>query len=223
MHNNYLTLPVVFLMLSNHYPLFFATRYNWLIVAIVLLIGPVIRHFFNRATRARKARGGPGRWRRSACWPSPGCPAPAPASRWARCRHAEIRAVQEIITSRCSMCHADEPVWAGFVTAPKGVLLDSPEQIKLHARMIAINAVRSRAMPPGNVTDITPEERADACCLARRRRAGSMNSVSLDSLNKASDSEFTAALADIYEHSPWVAKAARRGGRLRRSPRCTRR
>ena len=46
-HNNYLTLPVVFLMLSNHYPLFFATKYNWLIVAIVLLIGPVIRHFFN--------------------------------------------------------------------------------------------------------------------------------------------------------------------------------
>ena len=46
-HNNYLTLPVVFLMLSNHYPLFFATRYNWLIVAIVLVIGPVIRHFFN--------------------------------------------------------------------------------------------------------------------------------------------------------------------------------
>ncbi|MFZ0609771.1 MAG: urate hydroxylase PuuD, partial [Xanthobacteraceae bacterium] len=46
-HNNYLTLPVVFLMLSNHYPLFFATRYNWLIVAIVLAIGPVIRHFFN--------------------------------------------------------------------------------------------------------------------------------------------------------------------------------
>ncbi len=46
-HNNYLTLPVVFLMLSNHFPLFFGTRYNWLIVAIVLLIGPVIRHFFN--------------------------------------------------------------------------------------------------------------------------------------------------------------------------------
>ena len=46
-HNNYLTLPVIFLMLSNHYPLFFATRFNWLIVAIVLLIGPVIRHFYN--------------------------------------------------------------------------------------------------------------------------------------------------------------------------------
>ena len=46
-HNNYLTLPVIFLMLSNHFPLFFGTRYNWLIVAIVLLVGPLIRHFFN--------------------------------------------------------------------------------------------------------------------------------------------------------------------------------
>src|SRR6202030_542310 len=46
-HNNYLTLPVIVLMISNHYPLLFATRYNWLIVAIVLALGPVIRHFFN--------------------------------------------------------------------------------------------------------------------------------------------------------------------------------
>ena len=47
MHNNYLTLPVVFLMISNHYPFFFATKYNWIIVAIVLLVGPMIRHFYN--------------------------------------------------------------------------------------------------------------------------------------------------------------------------------
>jgi uncharacterized membrane protein len=71
----------------------------------------------------------------------------------------KFAAVQEIITSRCSMCHAKEPVWAGFVMAPKGVLLDSAEAIRLHANMIAINAVHSRAMPPGNVTEITPGER----------------------------------------------------------------
>ncbi len=66
-HNNYLTLPVIFLMLSNHYPLFFATKYNWLIVAIVLAIGPVIRHFFIPGTRAKAVRGGPGPWLRPAC------------------------------------------------------------------------------------------------------------------------------------------------------------
>ncbi len=52
-HNNYLTLPVVFLMISNHYPLLYATRYNWLIVAIVLAIGPLIRHFFNCPARGQ--------------------------------------------------------------------------------------------------------------------------------------------------------------------------
>ena len=57
------------------------------------------------------------------------------------------------------MCHAAEPVWAGIPTAPKGVRLDDAAAIKLHARLIAINAVYSHAMPPGNVTEITPAER----------------------------------------------------------------
>ncbi len=159
-HNNYLTLPVVFLMLSNHYPLFFATHYNWLIVAIVLLIGPVIRHYFN--SRHEGKEGPLWTWLVAAAgmiiiaWLSGvgagikmGELPPAP----------KFAAVQEIVVSRCSMCHAAEPVWAGIVTAPKGVLLDSAYNIKVHARMIAINAVKSRAMPPGNVTEITPDER----------------------------------------------------------------
>jgi uncharacterized membrane protein len=159
LHNNYLTLPVVFLMLSNHYPLFFATQYNWLIVAIVLLIGPVIRHYFNSRHEGKE---GP-------LWTWAVAAAGMLAIAWLSGTGAGIKmgalpapkfaAVQEIITSRCSMCHAKEPVWAGFVIAPKGVLLDSAEQIRLHANMIAINAVRSRAMPPGNVTEITPDER----------------------------------------------------------------
>ena len=117
-------------------------------------------------------------------------------------------------------------MWAGFVTAPKGVLLDSPEQIKLHARMIAINAVRSRAMPPGNVTEITPDERQVLAAWLAAGAPGNESAhdpekwvpvfgrdhapmkTSLESLNAASEGEFTAALADIYEHSPWVAKAA---------------
>jgi uncharacterized membrane protein len=159
MHNNYLTLPVVFLMLSNHYPLFFATQYNWLIVAIVLLIGPVIRHYFNSRHEGKE---GP-------LWTWAVAAAGMLAIAWLSGTGAGIKmgalpapkfaAVQEIITSRCSMCHAREPVWAGFVIAPKGALLDSAEQIRLHANMIAINAVRSRSMPPGNVTEITPGER----------------------------------------------------------------
>jgi uncharacterized membrane protein len=159
-HNNYLTLPVIFLMLSNHYPLFFATEYNWIIVAIVLLIGPMIRHYFNARHEGKE---GP-------LWTWAVAAAGMIAIAWLSGVGAGIKmgalpatpkfaAVQEIVISRCSMCHAKEPVWDGIVTAPKGVLLDSPEQIRLHARMIDINAVRSHAMPPGNVTDISPQDR----------------------------------------------------------------
>lgn len=164
-HNNYLTLPVVFLMLSNHYPLFFATRFNWLIVAIVLLIGPVIRHFFNSR---HEGKGSPWwTWVVAAAgmiaiaWLSglgpPGQKIGAnTGSLPATPKFAEV---QDIVISRCSMCHASEPVWAGIAAAPGGVRLDDAEQIKLHARLIAINAVRSHAMPPGNITEITPGER----------------------------------------------------------------
>jgi uncharacterized membrane protein len=160
-HNNYLTLPVIFLMLSNHYPLFFATRYNWLIVAIVLLIGPVIRHFFNSR---HEGKGSPWwTWGVAAAgmiaiaWLS----AAGPSGEKTGALPGPVRftEVQDIVISRCSMCHAAEPVWTGIPTAPKGIRLDDAEQIRLHARLININAVRSHAMPPGNVTEITPEER----------------------------------------------------------------
>jgi len=160
-HNNYLTLPVVFLMLSNHYPLFFATKYNWLIVAIVLLIGPVIRHFFNSR---HQGKGSPWwTWVVAAAgmiaiaWLSAAGPRNAKAG--APPATPKFAVVTDIVLSRCSMCHTAEPVWTGIATAPNGIKLDEPAQIKLHARLIAINAVKSNAMPPGNVTEITPEER----------------------------------------------------------------
>jgi uncharacterized membrane protein len=161
-HNNYLTLPVVVLMISNHYPLLFATRYNWVIVAIVLALGPVIRHFFNERHKGRPSpwwvwgvaaagmiaiallsAAGPRQTAAAALLPAP-----------------TFAQVEDIVTSRCSMCHAAEPVWDGIVTAPKAVLLDSPEHIQRNMRLIARNAAWSSAMPPGNVTEITPEERA---------------------------------------------------------------
>jgi uncharacterized membrane protein len=161
-HNNYLTLPVVVLMISNHYPLLFATRYNWVIVAIVLALGPVIRHFFNERHKGR-----PSPW-----WvwgvTALGMIAIAllSAAGPRQTATAALRAppafaqVEEIVTSRCSMCHAAEPVWDGIATAPKAVLLDTPAQIRRNMRLIARNAAWSSAMPPGNVTEITPEERA---------------------------------------------------------------
>jgi uncharacterized membrane protein len=160
-HNNYLTLPVVFLMLSNHYPLMFATRFNWLIVAIVLLIGPVIRHFFNSR---HEGKGSPWwTWGVAAAgmaliaWLS--AAGPRVLTTGALPPPPKFKQVSNIILSRCSMCHAAEPVWDGIPAAPKGIMLDSDEQIRVHARLIELFAVRSQAMPPGNITDMTPKER----------------------------------------------------------------
>jgi uncharacterized membrane protein len=160
-HNNYLTLPVVFLMLSNHYPLIFATRYSWLIVAIILALGPLIRHFYN----SRHAGLGNPWWTWIVAaagmlliaWLSTAGPRQA-LTRDAASR-IDVAAAEEIVTSRCSMCHGPEPVWSGIVAAPGGVLLDTPEHIRQHARLIDLYAVRSNAMPPGNLTEMTLEER----------------------------------------------------------------
>jgi uncharacterized membrane protein len=166
-HNNYLTLPVIVLMISNHYPLLFATRYNWVIVAIILALGPVIRHFFNSrhagrgspwwvwgvaaagmAAIAFLSAAGP----RDAGTTTGEAPGKLPAATFAE--------VERIVGTRCSPCHAAEPVWASMVTAPKAVRLDEAEHIRRNARLIGRNAAWSSAMPPGNVTEMTGAERA---------------------------------------------------------------
>jgi uncharacterized membrane protein len=69
-------------------------------------------------------------------------------------------AVAEIVVSRCSMCHADTPVWPGVSIAPKGVLLDTPERVERWRAQVLLQAAFTRAMPPNNLTEITEEERA---------------------------------------------------------------
>ncbi|WP_024518584.1 urate hydroxylase PuuD [Bradyrhizobium sp. Tv2a-2] len=161
-HNNYLTLPVLVLMISNHYPLLFATRLNWLIVAIVLALGPIIRHFFNERHAGRAspwwvwgvaALGMIAIGLLSAAGPRGG-------QAGALSTAPTYAAAEEIILSRCSMCHAAEPVWEGITTAPKGIRLDDAEHIHRNARLIGRNAAWASAMPPGNVTEMTAEERA---------------------------------------------------------------
>jgi uncharacterized membrane protein len=68
--------------------------------------------------------------------------------------------VEEIVLTRCSMCHATEPVWQGMPAPPKGVVLETPEQIRLHADAINVQSVRTHAMPPSNITEMEPGERA---------------------------------------------------------------
>ncbi|MFM2356100.1 MAG: hypothetical protein RLZZ528_1836 [Pseudomonadota bacterium] len=169
-HNNYLTLPVIFLMLSNHYPLAFASQYNWLIAALVFLMGVTIRHWFN----THHARKGNPHWTWLATallfiaivWlstmqrPIPGGEArlsPA-AQRFAATEgYADV---ESIVLGRCSMCHAAEPGYEGIHWAPKAVRLETRADILRHARQIYVQAGLTTAMPPANVSYIEPAERA---------------------------------------------------------------
>ena len=167
-HNNYLTLPVIFLMLSNHYPLAFATEYNWIIAALVFLMGVTIRHYFN-SVHARK--GTPyWTWFATAMifllimWLST---APGQVDAREEAKGAELRfteaagfeEVTDIVLGRCSMCHAAEPSWDGLHRAPKGVHLETPVQIARQARDIYIQAGRTHAMPQANLSFMEPSER----------------------------------------------------------------
>ncbi len=164
LHNNYLTLPVLFLMISNHYPLTFATAWNWVIVAVVIVMGVSIRHFFN----SRHAGKGTPWW----TWVVTAAgglvilwlnsfPVGAPAAMQTSGLEGDdvFVAVEEIVLSRCSMCHAEEPVWQGVAIPPLNVRLETPADILREAPRIETQAVLSRAMPPGNVTEMTDEER----------------------------------------------------------------
>jgi uncharacterized membrane protein len=172
-HNNYLTLPVVFLMLSNHYPLAFATEWNWVIASLVFLMGVTIRHFFN-AMHARKGRPW-WTWAVTAIllivimWLSTAGARPDYDAAAARPMTAAEQAfaaaegfgdVQSIVLGRCSMCHAREPGWPGLHWAPKGVYLELEQDIAHQARAIYLQSGASHAMPPGNLTWMEPEERA---------------------------------------------------------------
>lgn len=169
-HNNYLTLPVIFLMLSNHYPLAFASEYNWLIASLVFLMGVTIRHYFNTV---HMRKGNPTwTWMATALlfilimWLST-----APMFRAEEPEEASGAALQfsqaegfadvhDIVLGRCSMCHAAEPSWDGLLWAPKGVRLETENQIARQARMIYLQAGLGHAMPPANLSFIEPQERA---------------------------------------------------------------
>jgi uncharacterized membrane protein len=169
-HNNYLTLPVIFLMLSNHYPLVFATEWNWVIAALVFLMGVTIRHWFN----TKHARKGNPHWTWGVtvilflviAWLST-----APmrlvegeaALKGEALRLASSDGFAEvvgIVQGRCSMCHAAEPGWEGMHWPPKGVVLETEAQIAHEARRIYLQSGVTHAMPPGNLSYMEPEERA---------------------------------------------------------------
>ena len=164
-HNNYLTLPVIFLMLSNHYPLAFASEWNWVIASLVFLMGVTIRHWFN----THHARKGNPHWTWGVtvilfiliAWLSVAPSEDHEAAVVTRFASAEgFAEVHDIVLGRCSMCHAAEPVWPGLHWAPKGVALETQADLTRHARAIYLQSGVSHAMPPANLSYMEEDERA---------------------------------------------------------------
>ena len=168
-HNNYLTLPVIFIMISNHYPLIYATKYSWIIISIILIIGALIRHFFNIKHTGAK----PPYW---VCVPiiilgsiifyisDLGKPKLNNVKNTATLieliPEKTLVSAQEIIVSKCSMCHAKEPLWENMKNAPKLVNLETPTDIINNIDNIYKQSVLSYAMPPGNISFLEENERS---------------------------------------------------------------
>ena len=169
LHNNYLTLPVIFIMISNHYPLIYATKYSWIIISIILIIGALIRHFFNIKHTGVK----PPYW---VCVPiiilgsiifyisDLGKPKLNNIKNTANLieliPEKTLLSAQEVIVSKCSMCHAKEPLWENMKNAPKLVNLETSTDIINNIDNIYKQSVLSYAMPPGNISFLEENERS---------------------------------------------------------------
>ena len=158
-HNTYLTLPVLFIMISNHYPMTYTSDEGWIVLACIGAAGVLVRRFFVLSHQHRYAVGLPlaaGLLLFAvavALRPIPWAPVVITV------RHADYAEIAPIVAQRCAVCHAAHPAQPGFATAPAGVLLDTPQRIRANAQRIDAAAVRSHAMPLGNVTHMTDVER----------------------------------------------------------------
>jgi uncharacterized membrane protein len=165
-HNNYLTLPVLFIMISNHFPSTYGHRWNWAILAALIVISAGVRHYFNiRHLPERKV------WILPVAAVAMALLAVATSPTLlnsfggggganAAMGPASMERVSEVVEHRCAVCHSPNPTFQGFSSPPKGIELNTPEKIRAHRDRIAQVAVNTHIMPPGNLTKITDEERA---------------------------------------------------------------
>lgn len=177
-HNNYLTLPVLFIMISNHFPSTYGSHYNWLILAAIAILSVLVRHYFNTRHDSQKFA-----WTLPAAAlgmivlafvtsPNHGTKAPAVAKAGHQTATAAVAStsdndsddvrfdkVYSVIQQRCAVCHSATPSNPAFSSAPAGVIMDEPAQIKQLAGRIQAQAVATNTMPLGNITHMTQQER----------------------------------------------------------------
>ena len=160
-HNNYFTLPVLFIMISSHYPATYNHPNNWLVLLVFSIAAVAVRHYFN-------IRHLPG----FRAWPlipallllgvvifltapEPGMDKEDSNSY----REIQTSEVYAIVEQRCNGCHAGVPTFTGFPAAPLGVELDSQDKLRQHADRVYQSVVVTRVMPLGNLTQMTDKER----------------------------------------------------------------
>jgi uncharacterized membrane protein len=159
LHNNYLTLPVLLMMVAPHYPFLFGHAHAWMVVALILLSGGLVRHYFNRADAGDEWTG--------YAWAAAAAAFALIATIWvtaprdtgpvgASVADAEALAIAQ---KHCVVCHARKPTHESFAEAPKGVSLETVDDLKRYAVQIYAQTVVNRAMPLGNQTEMTEGER----------------------------------------------------------------
>ena len=159
-HNNYMTLPVIFIMISSHYPSTFGHEHAWAVLIVVFIAGALVRHWFNLRNAGR-----------TRLWPIPAAVVIILALIYATLPRGTMTAADEdadpvsfaeaydIVARRCVSCHAAKPSDENFDKPPKNVVFDTAEQIRDQAPKIRAVAVLTRTMPVGNETKMTDEER----------------------------------------------------------------
>jgi uncharacterized membrane protein len=163
-HNTYMTFPVLFMMLSNHYPHTYSGRWNWVALILMIVLGAAIRHVM-------VAKSGSGKWAIAPAAVASAILLVLTATFPEKAVHSEsahaalagppvpFQQVHDIINSRCVSCHSAQPVIGTFGPMPGGVNFDTPERIRSLAERIKIRAVTTRTMPLANQTQMTDEER----------------------------------------------------------------
>ena len=175
-HNTYFTLPVVFLMLSNHYAFTYTNAHAWIVMVLFIFAGAVIRQYFVLRHVGKNQLAYPAvgivllliiGW---LVMPAPAAPVAAPAKQAASAAPAaggaaataaavSTQQVRTIVNARCIECHSAKPTQPGFASAPAGIMFDTDVELLVHEAQIK-QVVASKYMPLGNMTKMTDEERA---------------------------------------------------------------
>jgi uncharacterized membrane protein len=158
-HNNYLTLPVVFAMVSNHLAFTYEHSHAWLVLVALMLIGAWIRHFFNLRHAGRTVWWIPVSAVVAALALAVAMRPEEGGGAGGAAREVSDAQAQAIVRQRCVPCHSQNPSEPGFSAPPAGIAFDTLEEITSHADAIEEQAVRSKAMPLGNATGMTEQER----------------------------------------------------------------